>query len=46
MIGFCLPYMIAANTCMSEDKVRNMMKEFFPTLKRWKMQITERLIIL
>ncbi|MCC5910810.1 MAG: zinc ribbon domain-containing protein [Clostridiaceae bacterium] len=37
MIEVCVPHMVSANSGMSEDKARNMMKEFFPTLKRWKI---------
>lgn len=36
MIEFCVPHMVSANSGMSEDKAREMMKGFFPTLKRWK----------
>jgi hypothetical protein len=36
MIELCVPSMAAANAGMSEEEARNMMKEFFPTLKRWK----------
>lgn len=36
MIKFCVPHMTNANSGMSEDEAINMMKEFFPTLKRWK----------
>jgi len=36
MIEFCVPHMATANSGMSEDTARNMMREFFPTLKRWK----------
>ncbi len=36
MIEFCVPHMVSANPGMSEEKARGMMKEFFPTLKRWK----------
>lgn len=36
MIETCVPHMAFANTGMSEDEARNMMKEWFPTLKRWK----------
>lgn len=35
MIEFCFPHVVAANAGMSEDDVRNMMKEYFPKLKRW-----------
>lgn len=36
MIEFCVPHMVTANSGMTENEARNMMKEFFPTLKRWK----------
>lgn len=36
MIELCVPHMVSANPGMSEEKARGMMKEFFPTLKRWK----------
>lgn len=36
MIEYCVPHMASANSDMTEDEARNMMKEFFPTLKRWK----------
>lgn len=36
MIEFCVPHMTSANSGMSEDDARKMMREFFPTLKRWK----------
>ena len=36
MIEICVPHMVSANSDMSEDKARKMMREFFPTLKRWK----------
>ncbi len=35
MIEFCVPHMVSANSGMSEDEARSIMKEFFPTLKRW-----------
>lgn len=35
MIEFCVPHMVSANEGMNEDAARNMMKEFFPKLKRW-----------
>ena len=34
MIEICVPHM--SNSDMSEEKARNIMKEWFPTLKRWK----------
>ncbi len=36
MIEACVPHMASANSGMSEDEARKMMKEFFPSLKRWK----------
>lgn len=36
MIESCVPGMTAANSGMSEDRAREMMLEFFPSLKRWK----------
>ncbi|HBI60555.1 MAG TPA: transcriptional regulator [Lachnospiraceae bacterium] len=36
MIEFCIPHMVKAHSDMTENKARSMMKEFFPTLKRWK----------
>lgn len=36
MIEFCIKPMLDANKDMTEEKARSMMKEFFPTLKRWK----------
>ncbi|MBE6070410.1 MAG: transcriptional regulator [Clostridium butyricum] len=35
MIEFCIPHMVDGNKGMTEEKARNMMKQFFPTLKRW-----------
>ncbi len=35
MIELCAPNMAAANPNMTEDKARDMMREWFPTLKRW-----------
>ena len=35
MIAICLPHMTSANSGMSEADAKNMMLEFFPTLKRW-----------
>ena len=34
MIEICVPHVVPA-TGMSEDKAREMMQQFFPTLKRW-----------
>ena len=36
MIEICVPHMVSANSGMSDDEARKMMREFFPTLKRWK----------
>ena len=36
MIEFCVPHMTNANSGMSADEARKMMRQFFPTLKRWK----------
>lgn len=35
MIDFCIPHMVTAHSDMTEEKAKNMMKEFFPSLKRW-----------
>lgn len=35
MIEFCIPHVLAANPQMTEDSARAMMKEMYPTLKRW-----------
>ncbi|MDR1841934.1 MAG: zinc ribbon domain-containing protein [Holophagales bacterium] len=36
MIEFCVPHMVSGNPGMSESEARKMMREYFPTLKRWK----------
>jgi len=36
MIEICVPTVTAGNSDMDEDQARKMLKEFFPTLKRWK----------
>ncbi|HEY9062216.1 MAG TPA: zinc ribbon domain-containing protein [Pseudobacteroides sp.] len=36
MIEICIPHMASVNSGMSEDEARKMMREYFPTLKRWK----------
>ncbi len=36
MIDFCVPTMASANAGMTGEQARGMMREFFPTLKRWK----------
>ncbi|HEY8500964.1 MAG TPA: zinc ribbon domain-containing protein [Clostridia bacterium] len=35
MIEVCVPHMVSANSGMSEDQARKMMREYFPKLKRW-----------
>ncbi|GMQ61742.1 zinc ribbon domain-containing protein [Vallitalea maricola] len=35
MIESCVPHMVGANKNMSQEEARKIMKEFFPTLKRW-----------
>jgi len=37
MIELCIPFMVQANSDMTEEKVRKAMSEWFPTLKRWKI---------
>lgn len=36
MIEFCVPHMAAAHPEISEADAREMMRKFFPALKRWK----------
>lgn len=36
MIEMCIEPMVSSNSEMTEEKARAMMKEFFPSLKRWK----------
>lgn len=36
MIEICVPPMVSSHSEMSEEQARNMMREFFPKLKRWK----------
>lgn len=36
MIEICIPHMVKANSDISEEKARQIMREWFPTLKRWK----------
>ena len=36
MIEICVPHLVSAVPGMNEDGARNMMRELFPTLKRWK----------
>lgn len=35
MIDFCVPFTAKAHPEMTEEAVREGMKQFFPTLKRW-----------
>ena len=36
MIEVCIPHMVAANPDMKEEEAREIMREWFPTLKHWK----------
>lgn len=36
MIEICIPPMVENNPGMSEEKARQMMEQFLPTLKRWR----------
>jgi hypothetical protein len=36
MIDICVPFMVEANEGMTEEEARSSMREWFPTLKRWK----------
>lgn len=36
MINICIPHMVEAHPEMKEEEAREMMKNFFPHLKRWK----------
>ncbi|WP_135549643.1 zinc ribbon domain-containing protein [Paenibacillus cymbidii] len=38
MIESCVPHVVAAVQGMTEDTARSMMREQFPTLKRWRDQ--------
>lgn len=38
MIEFCVGPMVDADPNMSEEQAREMMQEYFPTLKRWSQQ--------
>jgi hypothetical protein len=38
MIDICAPHMVAANENMTEEDAKDMMRTFFPTLKRWQQQ--------
>jgi hypothetical protein len=35
MIEICVPHVVSAHPEMSGDQAREMMRKFFPTLKRW-----------
>ena len=35
MIEICVPHVVTAHEEMSADEARKMMREFYPTLKRW-----------
>ena len=35
MIEFCVPVMAKENPDMTEETAREMMQQYFPTLKRW-----------
>ena len=37
MIETCVPHMVSANPGMTEDKAREMMRQYLPGLKRWKV---------
>ncbi|MDR2943576.1 MAG: zinc ribbon domain-containing protein [Methanosarcinales archaeon] len=36
MIELCVPHMVSDNEGMTEETAREMMRKFFPELKRWK----------
>jgi hypothetical protein len=36
MIDICAPFMAKSNKDMTEEQARKSMREWFPTLKRWK----------
>lgn len=38
MVEICVPNMVEANPSMSAEQARNIMQQFFPTLKRWNGQ--------
>lgn len=38
MIEICVPPMVQSNPGMTEDQAREMMRQFFPHLKRWKQK--------
>lgn len=35
MVEICVPHMVEGNPNMSAEQARNIMQQFFPTLKRW-----------
>lgn len=35
MVEICVPHMVEGNPGMSAEQARNMMQQYFPTLKRW-----------
>lgn len=35
MINICTPHMLKNNPTMSEEQAKQLMTQFFPTLKRW-----------
>lgn len=35
-IEICVPILVEEKVCASAEEARTMMREFFPTLKRWK----------
>lgn len=35
MIEICVPHMVEANPDMNPEQARQMMSQFFPSLKRW-----------
>lgn len=37
MIEFCTPHMAQANPDMTEEAAKELMRGFFPTLKRWQL---------
>ena len=39
MVEFCAPYMAEANPGMGEDEAKRIMRDLFPTLKRWKASV-------
>ncbi len=38
MIGICVPPMVENNPGMTQEQARDMMKKFFPMLKRWNVK--------